>query len=502
MVLILRGFNDREMAGPVSTDGHSHRGGSLPADRRRKGRGGWRAGVAPGGAFAWLLAAVIALSSAATARAVPSFARQMDMQCIVCHTGFPLLNAFGRSFKLTGYTLSTDQSEVPPFAVMLQPSFTHTAAGQEGGAAAGFGDNNNWALTQASFFYAGRLFGPYATKLFGQDAAAFLNHFGTFVQVTYDGVGKTWSWDNAELRYAATGTIAGQSANYGFYLNNNPTLQDPWNSTPAWGFPFSGSGLAPTPAAATLIDGGLSQQVGGAGAYVMVANTVYLDLAAYRTLGARLQKDLGVDPAGETQIAGAAPCWRIALERPAGSGTWEIGTFGLAARTYPGGDGSMGKDRILDLGLDSEYQVSAGSSDWTVLVSWIHERQSWDAGLPLGLTANAADTLWNFKATVNYLYDKTYGAAVQYFSIGGDSDPVLYSGSATGSPESDGFILQADYFPLNKRGGPAFWSRSNVKLSLQYVVYNRFDGARTNFDGAGRNARDNNTLYLEAWIAF
>ena len=75
-------------------------------------------------------------------------------------------------------------------------------------------------------------------------------------------------------------------------------------------------------------------------------------------------------------------------------------------------------------------------------------------------------------------------------------------GSLTGSPESDGFILQADYFPLNKPGGPAFWPRSNVKLSLQYVIYNRFDGARTNFDGAGRNARDNNTLYLEAWIAF
>jgi len=37
---------------------------------------------------------------------------------------------------------------------------------------------------------------------------------------------------------------------------------------------------------------------------------------------------------------------------------------------------------------------------------------------------------------------------------------------------------------------------------LQYTVYNRFDGARTNYDGAGSNARANNTLYAEAWIAF
>jgi hypothetical protein len=91
---------------------------------------------------------------------------------------------------------------------------------------------------------------------------------------------------------------------------------------------------------------------------------------------------------------------------------------------------------------------------------------------------------------------------VQYFSIDGNSDPLLYSGSLTGSPRSDGVVLQANYLPFNKLGGPSFWPRSNVKLSLQYTIYNRFDGARTNYDGSGRNARDNNTLYAEAWIAF
>jgi hypothetical protein len=117
-------------------------------------------------------------------------------------------------------------------------------------------------------------------------------------------------------------------------------------------------------------------------------------------------------------------------------------------------------------------------------------------------TDNASDHLSNFKATISYLHDKTLGATVQYFLIDGSSDPTLYSGSQTGSPTSDGFILQANYLPFNKGGGPAFWPKSNVKLSVQYTIYNRFDGARTNYDGAGANARDNNTLYLEAWIAF
>jgi len=34
------------------------------------------------------------------------------------------------------------------------------------------------------------------------------------------------------------------------------------------------------------------------------------------------------------------------------------------------------------------------------------------------------------------------------------------------------------------------------------VAYNKFDGASSNYDGAGAKASDNNTLYLEAWITF
>jgi hypothetical protein len=454
------------------------------------------------GPISGLLVIAALLLTPATSRALPSFARQMNVQCIMCHTEFPVLNQFGRQFKLTGYTLSADQTQFPPFAVMLQPSFTRTEKSQEGGAAPGFGDNNNWAVTQLSLFYAGRLFGPYAADLFGKDGAAFANKFGVFSQMTYDGVGKTWSWDNTEFRFADTATIGGKDAIYGVYWNNNPTLQDPWNSTPAWGYPFTGSGLAPGPAAATLIDGGFAQQVGGVGAYVWLDSTYYFDVAGYQNLSTRLQSSLGVDPTGQTQITGVAPYWRFAVEKMVGDARWEFGTFGLAADTYPGRDSSAGKDRIVDLGLDTQYQISSGPHDFTGMLSWIHERQSWDASSVLGNTGNAVDTLWNVKATMNYLYDKTFGVTLQYFVIDGSSDPLLYPDSPTGSPASDGFIVQANYLPFNKGGGPSFWPRSNVKLSLQYTMYNRFDGARTNYDGAGANARDNNTLYFEAWIAF
>jgi hypothetical protein len=41
-----------------------------------------------------------------------------------------------------------------------------------------------------------------------------------------------------------------------------------------------------------------------------------------------------------------------------------------------------------------------------------------------------------------------------------------------------------------------------VKFGLQYVHYNRFNGSVANYDGSGRNAADNNTLFAFAWVAF
>ena len=442
-----------------------------------------------------LVGAVGFLSGALSCQGLPSFARQLNMQCIACHTEYPLLNEFGRQFKLTGYTLAAGSFSLPPIAVMLQPSFTQTQSGQAGGAAPGFAPNNNFALTQASIFYAGRLFGPYATDLFGTDGGAIADKFGIFSQTTYDGVGKAWSWDNTELRFADTGTWGGKSVVYGAYLNNNPTMQDPWNSTPAWGFPFSGSGLAPTPAASSMITGAFAAQVAGLGAYAMVANTVYLDVGAYRTLGPQFQRDVGVDPTGEAQIAGLAPYWRLAVEKSTDSSTWEFGTFGMVANTYPGRDSSAGEDQTADAGIDSQYQYSNLSSDVTVMASAIYEHDDWRASQPLGATSNSTDTLLNEKIAVDYLYDKTYGAAAQIFNVNGSLDPLLYSGSASGSADSNGYIFQLNYMPFNKDGGPAFWSKSNVKFSVQYVVY-------SHFDGTAQNASANNTLYFEAWIMF
>jgi hypothetical protein len=155
--------------------------------------------------------------------AVPSFAKQTGLQCEACHIGAfgPQLTQFGRQFKLNGYTLSDGNNHFPPLAAMALTSLTHTNAAQPGGASPGFKGNDNVALDQASLFYAGRLFD---------------DHTGAFIQTTFDGVANDFHWDQMDIRYANSLSLGGTSLIYGATLNNNPTVQDLWNSTPAGGF--------------------------------------------------------------------------------------------------------------------------------------------------------------------------------------------------------------------------------------------------------------------------
>jgi hypothetical protein len=294
----------------------------------------------------------------------------------------------------------------------------------------------------------------------------------------------------------------------GLTLNNNPTVQDPWNTTPAWGFPYVSSGLAPTPAASTLIEGGLAQQVYGVGGYTLLGNLVYLELGGYRNIDTGAKQALGVFDASADVVDGFTPYWRVALQHLWPSGHYlSVGTFGLDAHTFPGGDRSAGTDHRLDLGADLEYQYITARHNVTVLATWIHEDQRWKAGQALGNTANARDRLMSAKLVASYMYDLTYAVYGGYFALWGNTDTGLYapadiSGSRTGRPNTNGWILEFDYLPFNKRGGAPLWRWFNPKFIVQYVIYNEFNGAGRDYDGSGRRASDNNTLFVAAWFAF
>ena len=40
----------------------------------------------------------------------------------------------------------------------------------------------------------------------------------------------------------------------------------------------------------------------------------------------------------------------------------------------------------------------------------------------------------------------------------------------------------------------------NVRIGLQYTGYTKFNGGTTNYDGFGRDASANNTLFAFVWV--
>lgn len=422
------------------------------------------------------------------AQALPSFARQTGQGCPACHTNFPELTPFGRAFKLNGYTLGGGESSIPPIAAMVQTAFTNTGKSQPGGAAPHFGTNDNFSLEAASLFYGGKV----------------VDNLGAFVQVTYSDTSKNFNWDNADIRWAKNGTLFDHDLVFGVAGSNNPTVTDIYNSTPAFGFPWASASLAPTPAASTLIEGGLGQQVGGLTAYTMIDNTLYAEFGGYHTLPLGLQRSFGVSTSTEAEIDGVAPYWRFALQREWNEQSVSVGTFGLVANTFPNRVTTSGKDRFADIGIDGQWQINSEPHTFSVDARWVHESQDLTASQPLGFSDNTHNTLQtlNLKASYNYhIWDAKVGVNVAHFWIYGSTDATLY-GTANGSPDSNGWTLGIDVLPFIYKSPISAWPWAQVKLSLQYTIYNKFDGASENFDGNGRNASDNNTLFLLAWFAF
>ena len=433
---------------------------------------------------------VLALFLAAPrADALPSFARQTGQQCAACHNGYPELTPYGRLFKLNGYTFGGGQSNLPPLAMMVVTDFTHTQAGVSGGAATHYGPNNNFAAPNvASIFYGGRILGDYGV--------------GAFAQATYDNVGKTFSWDNTDIRWAHAMTIDDHETVFGVSLNNNPTMSDLWNTTPAWRYPFQSSGLAPTPAAATMIEGTYAQQVLGMTAYTFWNRMVYAEAGVYTTLTKGADQALG-EGIGSDTFKGVAPYWRLALNRQWGANSLEVGTFGMTAKINPSRMTGFGTDDKTDYGFDTQYQYLADVNSYSAQVSWITEHQHLASTLAQGNSDNLNDQLHSLNAKATYSYEQTYYGTLAYSRLQGSGDPKLYNSDSptTGSPNSDWWTAEVDYMPFN-HGGPSFWPWLNMKFGLQYIWYTKFNGATKNYDGNGRNASDNNTLYAFVWLAF
>jgi hypothetical protein len=307
--------------------------------------------------------------------------------------------------------------------------------------------NNNLEFQSASLFYGG----------------AVTDHIGAYIQGTYNAQGfgppnaHLYTWDNLDVRYANTTNIGGMPVVYVVTANNNPTVQDPWNSTPAWGYPFVATNLANTPGAKTLIDQGFAAQVLGAGAYAFLNDQLDLEADVYQTINPGTLNSLGVNPANTLPINGGAPYFRAAYEHQWGKHILEIGTFGMIAETgllmaTPG----AGTNRFTDIGFDSQYQYQGDGYWFTVRSTYLRENQQLDASFANGLAANPSNTLNTIRAqaSLSYGVDGKIILTGGYFSTWGSSDTLLYANNRTFSPNSDGFIAEIAYQFFGKNNAP------------------------------------------------
>ena len=424
------------------------------------------------------------------AQAIPSYARQTGLACSGCHYTPPELNPAGRRFKLLGYVDRADETKVVkvdggkkraaldllaslPLSAMFETSFTSTKSPVPGT------QNGSVELPQdISLFLAG----------------AWTSHVGSFVQVTYDTQDDHFGIDNTDIRYANKTTVGGKELVYGLNINNNPTVEDLWNSTPAWGYSWVADDWAPAPTAAPIISS-LGQDVAGFGGYAMWNNHLYLDTALYRSehVGGP-QPNPGTDFG--FNIRGLAPYWRVAWQQLTGKTQYEFGTYGMHMRSSPSAITGL-EDDFTDWAVDAQIDRTLFRTDvLSFRGTYIRENSNLAATAALEAASPGSHHLNTFMANAEYHFGNRASGTFGWFNTNGTADPLLYpqdavSGSANGDPRGAGYIANFSYWP---------WQ--NLQLSAQYTGYTRFNGGSTNYDAAGRNASGNNTVYLVARFIF
>lgn len=451
--------------------------------------------------------ALTAVFASGDAGAVPSYARQTGQNCVACHISFPELTPYGRYFKLMGYTLGDRQSV--PLAMMAELSYKKTS-------------NNTDPTT-------GGELNPRDGSPMLKDVSVFLagkatDWLGAFVQYTYDntvydtntGANPPRSTshsalDNTDIRVVGKYLAAGSQEPdliYGLTVHNNPTVQDVWNSTPAFGYPFTGPPNvdATSPGASTLIEGGLAQATVGTGIYAFWEKSLYAEFTNYHsaTRGAWKLLATGQDTDTLPQLKTTNPYFRLAYEHDWDSHSLMVGTFRLQTDIFPtdaSGFNTISSgptDHYVDQGFDAQYQYITDPHVVTAQATYIHEKKTLNAtgpAIPMQDPGNVAK-LNSFKLKGTYYYQRTYGATIAYQRVSGSADNGLYPGGAFGSanfsPDWTAWTYELNYVPIQ-----------NVRLMLQYTKYSKFNGGSDNYDGTtGRNAKDNNVLFFNVWVAF
>jgi hypothetical protein len=478
----------------------------------------------------WVIAVLAAVFIAAlpqAAIALPLFARQTGQSCVACHAGgqFPELTPYGRLFKLTGYTMGERTLPLSMMGVISNSRVADTSRSDD--PKADFQKNGQTIFATGSLFLGGKI----------------TDNLGALAQITYDPYssqdangqfhGHT-NADNIDIRYADRFIDEKSDLIFGVSANNNPSVSDPWNTAAAWMQYVP----VPSPTSSRFIDGNTPYpsyasggNIAGVTAYAYWNQSVYAEFGGYTTSrGVASFMSAGLSNSDRTKLRGVNPYLRLAWNREWGPHGLMIGAAGMLSQIYD--DPLNTSDPTTthhnrDLKLDAQYQYLLDPHAVTAQLVFANNRHRYPdslanqavtftdaAGNPLG-TTNAVDTTRLMRAKLSYVYQAKYGGSVALFNLTGTTNTANqtsgYDPGTLNITSDSGAQAPSQRVGGNLSGNPAtrgvtletFWMANQyVRIGAQYTAYNRFNGSSNNYDGFGRNARDNNSLFLYLWAAY
>ena len=463
------------------------------------------------------IAVLLGLVSFTSTWALPSFTEQTQQPCASCHLNFGELTPVGRKFKLMGYARG---NRVTPLSVNGTVSLTKISNTDSSvDPSVSLPKNGKVLPEELNVFVAGKI-----TDQVGSNLKLTANAINTTPLFASSGVqtgtkvGKDVFLDNSEIRFAQSGQLNKTPMVWGVTLNNAPSTQDLWSTTPGHGFPYRTSSLLNAWGMgqfgpASMIDGGMNSQVLGVGMFAMLDDVWYAELTSYHGSKTAIPA-LEVANASNAVSTSNNPYWRLAWNPVVGANSWMVGAFGMVSK--------LSRDRLVtgsssgkytDIGIDAQYQFITPSHSWSAQASLIQEKADWSArGVGTNHDAQVS-TLNTFKTKVTYDFARTYGATWFGFASNGSTDSLYWAYSATattgacnqnsstlaycssnGIPNTAGQGFEIYYAPVPQ-----------LRINLQQTYYRSFLGGRTfidNTSGNSRAASDNNLTYLYATYSY
>ena len=463
------------------------------------------------------IAVLLGLVSFTSTWALPSFTEQTQQPCASCHLNFGELTPVGRKFKLMGYARG---NRVTPLSVNSTVSLTKISNTDSSvDPSVSLPKNGKVLPEELNVFVAGKI-----TDQVGSNLKLTANAINTTPLFASSGVqtgtkvGKDVFLDNSEIRFAQSGQLNKTPMVWGVTLNNAPSTQDLWSTTPGHGFPYRTSSLLNAWGMgqfgpASMIDGGMNSQVLGVGMFAMLDDVWYAEFTSYHGSKTAIPA-LEVANASNAVSTSNNPYWRLAWNPVVGANSWMLGAFGMVSK--------LSRDRLVtgsssgkytDIGIDAQYQFITPSHSWSAQASLIQEKVDWSArGVGTNHDAQVS-TLNTFKTKVTYDFARTYGATWFGFASNGSTDSLYWAYSATattgacnqnsstlaycssnGIPNTAGQGFEIYYAPVPQ-----------LRINLQQTYYRSFLGGRTfidNTSGNSRAASDNNLTYLYATYSY